>query len=576
MLDQKSLVNILLNKKLANKEELINLVTKAKKSKMPLEQIILEEGIVDEENFTKIKAEIIKVPYVDLAGHTVQREVLGLIPKEIAENYKMVAFKKEEGLISIAMEEPQNFKAIEAADFLAQKEGLRTKYYIVSPTQLKVLLKQYETLPEEVKEVLSDVPQTTMSEKKKKIKDEELEEVIKNAPVSKMVLVIIKHAIDGRASDIHIEPQTTDTRVRYRVDGILHTTILLPKYIHSAIIARIKVLANLKLDETRKPQDGRIRLNIDGQNIDFRVSSLPLFEGEKIVMRILKTSKKVPSLEELGFHSIHVKLTKDAIAKPHGTILLTGPTGSGKTTTLYTILSMLNREGVNIITLEDPIEYYIDGINQSQINPDVGYTFASGLRSILRQDPNVIMLGEIRDQESAELVIHASLTGHKVLSTLHTNDSVGAVPRLLDMKVEPYLLGSTLNLIIAQRLSRKICPDCKTEAKIPPDVVAKITKEFEEIPEDCKKNLKIEKPLKFYVGKGCSHCGNLGYKGRLAIIEIVNFTPPLQELASSGFEMKGVMEELKRQNFITLRQDCILKAIKGQTMLEEVFRITQI
>lgn len=578
MLDQNLLAEILSERKIIDSQQLSLLQAKSKKTKIPLEEIILESGIVSEEELTKLKGELLSVSYVDLVGQLIPKEILSIIPREISENYKLVAFDKTDNVLSVALVEPQNFKAIEAIDFLTKKEGLEAKYFIISPTQFKAAIKQYETLPEEVKEVLARVERPETAIKKKKVAKElaEAEEVIKSAPVSKIVLVLIKHAIDGRASDIHIEPEAKSTRVRYRVDGILHTTIILPKYVHSAIVARIKVLSNLKLDETRKPQDGRIRLNIDNQDIDFRISTLPLFEGEKVVMRILKTGKKVPTLNELGFNPVYVKIIEAAVKRPHGTILLTGPTGSGKTSTLYTILSMLNKEGVNIITLEDPIEYYIDGINQSQINPEVGYTFASGLRSILRQDPNIIMLGEIRDEESAKLVIHAALTGHKVLSTLHTNDSIGAVPRLLDMGVEAFLLGTTLNSVIAQRLARKICPDCKEEAKVPTEILSKIEQEIAAIPDIYKHGLKIEKPLKFLIGRGCARCGNLGYKGRLAVAEAVDFTPELQELVSQGFNSKAVIKELTRQNFITLRQDGLLKAIQGLTTLEEVFRVTQL
>jgi len=403
----------------------------------------------------------------------------------------------------------------------------------------------------------------------------EMEEVIKSAPVSKMVLVIIRHAIDGRASDIHIEPTVTDTKVRYRIDGILRTSLVLPKYIHAAIVARIKVLANLKLDETRKPQDGRIRLTIAGRDIDFRVSTLPLFEGEKVVLRILDTTAQIPGLEQLGFNPIYIDLIKESIKKPHGLILLTGPTGSGKTTTLYTILTMLNQEGINIITLEDPIEYYIDGVNQSQIRPEIDYTFASGLRAILRQDPNVVMLGEIRDKETTELVIHASLTGHMILSTLHTNSAIGAIPRLIDLGAEPFLLSSVINLIIAQRLARKICPDCKKEVKVPPLLLKKAKENLAGIPAKYLEGVDVANPV-FFKGEGCAHCGNLGYQGRVAVAEVITITPELREIINQGGDTTAIRKALVSQDFITIAQDCLIRALKGITTIDEVVRISQL
>lgn len=459
---------------------------------------------------------------------------------------------------------------------MGKDENLQVKYFIVSPSGFKNAFKQYGALKQEAEEALAGVFRTVLDVEKKPEKAGGVQGIIRSAPVSKMVLVIIRHAIDGRASDIHIEPQVSETRIRYRVDGILHTSLVLPKYIHSAIVARIKVLANLKLDETRKPQDGRIRLNIEGRDIDFRISTLPLFEGEKVVMRVLDTQAQKLTLQDLGFHKHHIAFLEEAIKNTHGTVLVTGPTGSGKTTTMYSLLEMLNKEGVNIITLEDPVEYYIPGVNQSQINPDVGYTFANGLRSILRQDPNIIMLGEIRDQETAELVVHASLTGHLVLTTLHTNNAVGAVPRLLDMGVEPFLLSSTINLVLAQRLARRICPDCKVEDSISDEVVQKIEKEVEEIPKTYLEGIIIAKPYTLYRGKGCSSCGNKGYKGRVVVSEMFMFDKPMQELVTKGFRSQEVSLALKQQNFITLRQESLLKALLGQTTLEEVFRVTQL
>ena len=571
--DQQTLVEALVQKG-ALKPDMVSAINgQAQAEGLSFEDIILGKKIVDEEQLTQIKAELLHLPYVNLSEVAVTSDFLNLIPKKVAENYKIIAFAREGNKIKIAMVDPQDFKAVEAVEFLAKEEHLEMGYYIVSQKGFNKVFKQYEVLSEEAEEALAGIGELG-GEKAQTEQEKGIEATIKSAPVSKMVLVIIRHAIDGRASDIHIEPTATESRVRYRIDGILHTSLVLPKYIHASIISRIKVLSNLKLDETRKPQDGRIRLNIEGKNIDFRISTLPLYDGEKVVMRILATQDKIPSLGDLGFNPLHAKMVEDSIKKPHGMMLITGPTGSGKTSTLYTILSMLNSEGINIITLEDPVEYYVNGINQSQINPEVGYTFASGLRIILRQDPNIIMLGEIRDQESTELVIHASLTGHMVLSTLHTNDSMGAVPRLIDMGAQPFLLASTMNMVLAQRLARRICDKCKMAVDTPEDVIEKLRDDIKSIPEAYIKNIDLKK-IVFYKGKGCSHCGGSGYKGRVALAEVIQFTEKLQELVVTGYNLGEVQLELKKQNFITLRQDGIVKALLGLTALEEVFRVSQ-
>jgi len=541
------------------------------------ETLLLEEKLIDENKLNAVKGSLLNIPPANLKGVKINRKVLELIPQEVAENYQIVAFKRDGDELQVGMINPQNFKAIEAVEFLAQKASLKVRYFIISPSSFREAFRGYQILGEEVEQALAGISSDVFKDRGMvdATDTDKMEQVIKSAPVSKMVLVIIRHAIDGRASDIHIEPSLKESRVRYRIDGVLRTSLVLPKYIHSAIVARIKVLANLKLDETRKPQDGRIRLTIEGRDIDFRVSTLPLFEGEKVVLRVLDTSQSIPSLEDLGFNPTHINLIKETIKKPHGLSLLTGPTGSGKTTTLYTILSMLNQEGANIVTLEDPIEYYISGINQSQINTDVGYSFASGLRAILRQDPNIIMLGEIRDQETTELVVHASLTGHLVLSTLHTNSAIGAIPRLIDLGAEPFLLSSVLNIVIAQRLARKICPDCKKEATISPVLLKRIKEQMAVIPSVYLAGVDINK-LQFWQGEGCSRCGNLGYQGRVAVAEVIEINTALREIITQGANQKQIEEELKKQNFITLPQDALIKALQGLTTVDEVLRVSQI
>ena len=405
-----------------------------------------------------------------------------------------------------------------------------------------------------------------------------MEEIVKSAPVAKIVSVIIRHAIEGRASDIHIEPSQKESRVRYRIDGVLSTSLILPKDIHGAIVARIKVLANLKLDETRIPQDGRYRITVNNKEIDLRISVLPLFDNEKVVMRILDTTRGAPSLEELGYQGIGLSVIKRNVQRKDGMLLITGPTGSGKSTTLFSILNIVNDEGINISTLEDPVEYYIKGVNQSQVRPEVGFTFASGLRSLLRQDPDIIMVGEIRDNETAELAIHAGLTGHFVLSTLHTNDAFGAIPRLLDMKVEPFLLGSTLNTVAGQRLGRRICSYCKAEVSLPADILMDVKAEIDKISpviiENIFPSLDKEK-LIFYKGAGCQHCGNTGYNGRIALVEVIDINDKIKSMIMEMGEKKFFKLEniLQTQQFITMKQDGIIKALQGATTMEEILRV---
>jgi type IV pilus assembly protein PilB len=485
-----------------------------------------------------------------------------------------VVFARDGANLSAGLVDPSNFKAMEALNFLARKQNYQVKYFLISLDSYRAAVKQYETLGQEVGEAL-DTAQAIFAPSEEEMAGAEAGEVVKSAPVSKIVSVVLRHAIEGRASDIHIEPVGKQSKVRYRIDGILHTTIVLPIYVHAALVSRIKVMANLKIDETRVPQDGRIRLTIHNKEIDFRVSTLPLMGQEKVVMRILDTPDKAPTFKDLGFFGLQAKVIEQNINKPHGLFLLTGPTGSGKSTTLYAALSYLNKEEVNIATLEDPVEYYIPGVNQSQIRPEVNFTFATGLRSLLRQDPDIIMVGEVRDNETAELAIHAGLTGHSVLTTLHTNDAIGTIPRLFDMHVEPFLLANTLNAVIAQRLVRRICPKCKAEEQIPADVLQKIKDELVKVPEAALYGGLDRNNMKFFRGLGCVNCSQTGYKGRLSIVEAINVTRGLQEVIAKGFAREAAEAELIKQNFITMQTDGLIKAALGMTTVEEVMRVSK-
>lgn len=540
-----------------------------------VEALLVEQKIVDDEYVARAKGTILGLPYVELTGKEIAVDVLNLIPKQVAENNKAVPFIRDGNSVLIGMVDPRAPQTRQAIDFLAQNAGFSPQYHIMSLASYSYAVKKYAQIGKEVETALEVAKERYVPEKKVE-KEEKIEEVIKGAPVSRIVSVILRHAVEGNASDIHIEPYGNDTRVRYRVDGVLRTSLTLPKYIHSSVVSRVKVLANLKLDETRIPQDGRISESFNGKNIDFRVSTLPLAETEKVVMRILDTTRGVPTLEQLGFRKQYIDVINAEIRKPHGLFLITGPTGSGKSTTLFTVLSMRNEEGVNISTLEDPVEYYIKGVNQAQIRPEVGFTFASGLRALLRQDPNVIMVGEIRDGETGELAVHAALTGHMIFSTLHTNDAVGVVPRLVDMKVEPFLLSATINVAIAQRLARKVCERCKAPYAVPEEVVKRFQKDIDEIPETYKTHLEFTSgSLTFYKGKGCVRCSNSGYAGRVAIAEMIVYSEELRRLVTQGFPMEKVQIELRKQGAISIRQDGLLKALEGSTTIEEVLRVTE-
>lgn len=568
------LQDILVTNNLLTQEKVKEVEKAAASAGKQFEDALLEMNLVDPASLLQAKAQLYNMPAVDLVDKELPREIVQLLPYELADNYQLVAFDRAGDEVSVALVNPGNFKAIEAIEFRAREQGWKPKYFVTSQASLQSAYKYYGSLSSEVKEALSlaeskyaDIPELGEEEESK------LEEVVKTAPVAKMVAVIFRHAVEGSASDIHIEPVQDETRVRYRIDGVLHTSIVLPRYIHSAVVSRIKVLANLKIDETRIPQDGRIRLTIGGRAVDFRVSTMPLLGSEKVVLRILDSASSLKSFTDLGFVGHTAEVIDVSLKKNQGMVLVCGPTGSGKSTTLYTALNKLNDEGSNIITLEDPVEYSLQGVNQSQVNPEVGLTFASGLRSILRQDPDIIMVGEIRDIETADLAIHASLTGHVVLSTLHTNDAFGAIPRLVDMHVEPFLLASTINVVVAQRLVRRICTYCTEEAKVPAELVERLKKSLAELPPTIQEKLPKD-GWQFKKGKGCARCNFTGYKGRVVIAEAFSNSFELQQIIVSGLNPSALREEFKRQGMITMEQDGLVKVLQGVTTVEEVLSAT--
>jgi type IV pilus assembly protein PilB len=507
------------------------------------------------------------------------KEVIQTLSEDIARQNQMVVFKKDDKnkVLHVAMTDVQDVNALNILRFIAQKDKMSIEVYLTTEEVLQKLLVMYGTAEDAVEDVLESfaIEDELNNDEEKKIGEKTN---LQDAPVAKLVHVIIKHALDGKASDIHIEPIDKTYRVRFRQDGVLHSSLTFPLEVGKAVISRIKILANLKIDEKRKPQDGRFRINDKGNDIDFRVSSLPVVEGEKIVMRVLEKDRQTFDLKELGMMGTQYEMFVEHIKDPFGMILMTGPTGSGKSTTLYAFLKILNGEERNIITLEDPVEYFVPGINQSQVKPEIGYTFASGLRSILRQDPNVIMVGEIRDGETAELAVHAALTGHLVFSTVHTNNAVGALPRLIDLGIEPFLIASSVRVIAAQRLVRKICEYCKEVQHVPENIVAKVREALGDVGADemIKYGLDPNAPFVFHHGKGCKKCGGLGLSGRLAIYEAIYIDREMQDLIS---EEEGNMLKVERlarkKGYITLKQDGILKLLLGLTTLTELERVTE-
>ena len=541
------------------------------------EEVILEKGIIPEETLFRIKAKLLGLELRTVVPEDIPGEVLELFPKESMEFYQMVPLGKKGGVIEIGMVYPEDIKAQEALKFLARQHNFKYTIYLITPTVFKEILKRQQTLGREVRRVLEDIQSQLETKKvyaeKPPATYEETLRRVTEAPISKMVAVILRHAVEGRASDIHIEPLKTKTRVRFRLDGVLHSSLYLPKQIHPSVVARVKIISNLRIDETRIPQDGRFTVNIDGQNIDFRVSTFPTMFGEKVVMRVLNPAQRLTTFESLGLEGRSLTLIKEALKKPYGLILATGPTGCGKTTTLYVILENLNKEGVNIVTLEDPVEYRIEGINQSQVKPEIGYNFANGLRHVLRQDPDVIMVGEIRDTETAELATHAALTGHIVLSTLHTNNALGVIPRLIDLGVQPFLIPATLNIAIAQRLVRRLCPKCKEKVEPYGRIREIIMEELKNLPPSERKELGRE--LYIWRARGCSECGQTGYSGRIGIFEVLSMTKSLAKIILSEPSEDKIKKEAQKQKMISMRLDGILKVLKGITSIEEVIRATE-
>lgn len=569
------LLQKLVEKGLVDKEKAGSADFEIKESGNREEEVILKKGLVSEKVLFDLKGEILKIPVKEVEVRDVPLKTLELIPEETAKYYQMIPIRRTEKYLEIGMVYPEDFKAQEALKFLARQGDFDYKVYLVSISTFNELLKQYKNLKKEVGTALEELGENLAEEKIKQPAESAFERMAEEAPITKIVDVIMKHALEGNASDVHIEPTRDKLRVRFRTLGQLHSSIFLPLNVRPAIIARIKILSNLKIDEMRIPQDGRFSTIIDGKPIDFRVSTFPTVFGEKAAIRVLDPAVGLKKFEDLGMEQRNVKIVQEAMERPFGLILSTGPTGSGKTTTLNAILQNFNKEAVNVVTLEDPVEYYIDGINQSQIRPEIGYSFATGLRHILRQDPDTIMVGEIRDEETASMVIHATLTGHIVLSSLHTSNAIGVIPRLIDMGVQPYLIPPTLRVAIAQRLVRRLCDDCKKAIKPSKETKEMIMKEINSLPSGVRETVVLPKELQLFTPQGCSKCNNAGFTGRIALFEVLSMTDQLAGLISKDVSDAKIKEEAERQGMVTMEQDGILKVLSGLTTLEEVLRVSE-
>ncbi len=571
-----NLINQLVQSGKIDSEKAASLESELRESEKTEEELILEKGIVPEDFLFKLKAENLKINLVDKSAGDVPVETLELIPEDTVKYYKMIPLEKRDNILDVGMVYPEDLKAQEALKFLSRRQKFTYQVFLVTPTTFNNFLSHYKNLRREVGKALSELEVEFKGEKMTSAWSEaEFERLAEEAPVTKIVAVVLRHAFEGGASDIHIEPVSGKLRVRFRLMGELHSSIFLPVNLAPAVVARIKILANLKLDEIRIPQDGRFSTRIDDKDIDFRVSTFPTTMGEKVAIRVLDPTTGLKTLSDLGLVERNFQLVKKAIEKPYGLILATGPTGSGKTTTLYAIIQLLNKEGVNIVTLEDPVEYFIEGVNQSQVRPEIGYDFASGLRHVVRQDPNVIMVGEIRDEETAALATHAALTGHVVLSTLHTSNSAGVIPRLIDLGVKPYLISPTLSIAISQRLVRKLCPECKKKVKPPKEIRDLILSEIEKFPPEVKEKIDVSKPLEVYEPQGCSKCGREGYHERVSLFEILSMTDELARISLKEPSDTEIGKEAKRQGMMTMKQDGILKVLAGITTIEEVLRVAE-
>jgi len=570
-----TLVEELIRLGLLNKKDFKPYEDLARKEDKELGQIFIEKDIVSANDLLEIKSRLYHLPIIRLEDIQLDKNVLEELSEDVVSFYKIVPFAKEGNILKVGILNPEDIDALEALKFISSDRGLKIDKYIIDYRDFESVLRNYRSLTVEVGKALESLSEEI---DKEKISSKKIEEITSEGAVTRIVASIIKYAVESRASDIHIEAFEEKVNVRFRIDGVLTVALTLPKNVHSAVVTRIKVLSNLKIDETRLAQDGRFSTSLNKRRIDFRISTFPTKNGEKVVMRILDPLTNKIDLPELGVEGRSAEVLERAMNKPFGSILITGPTGSGKSTTLAGMLKKLNNEEVNIVTLEDPIEYFVEGVNQSQTHDEIGYTFASGLRHILRQDPDIIMVGEIRDRETAALAVQAALTGHIVLSTLHTNDAMGVVPRLIDMGVEKYLIPPTLNVAAAQRLLRRLCQDCKIKVRANVAEEGIINKAISTMPEKYQKEFSSNEG--YYIHKPnienpCKKCAGKAFKGRIGIFEMLEMTDEFERIILGTLSESAMREEAKRQGMITMFQDGILKSLKGIVSLEELLEVAQ-
>lgn len=575
MLKEEEIKKLLVEEKIVEEKKLAEAAARATEKGQKITQYLVEKNLISETIIYESLARHLHIPFLDLKDQIIRKDILDLIPEPIVQVHGVFAFDKTNEAIKLACLDPDDLQIFE---FIEKKTGLKPLIHLTTPESIRSALKQYHKgLKAEFKEISKGTEEKAISS------ENDLKKLAEDLPVVRIVDTILEYAIFENASDIHIEPTEIETVIRYRIDGILRDVMTLPKNVQSGVVARIKILSNLKIDEHRLPQDGRFKITLEAQKVSFRVSIIPVFDGEKIVLRLLRESAQVSTLEQLGFLKKQLEIIKRNLKKPHGVILVTGPTGSGKTTTLYSILNILNSAKVNISTIEDPIEYRMPRVNQSQVNPRIGYTFATGLRSLLRQDPNIIMVGEIRDKETAEIATHAAMTGHLVLSTLHTNDAPTALPRLEKMGVPSFLIASTVNIIVAQRLVRKICLACIESYSLTEKNIEELEKQvnFQSILQALEKEGAIIAAkqsldtLLFYRGKGCKKCNGEGYRGRIGIYEILENTEEITQLILEGAPSEQIRKTAEKQGMISMTQEGFIKAKMGITSIEEILRVTQ-
>ena len=582
--------NILKQGGVIDEPQLADLRLIAERSKQTLQETAIEQKVISEEDLTKLIGDYIGVPFVRIEPKDIPEDILKRIPEHIARQYNVVLFEKnEDDSLSLAMEDPDD---VQALNFIQKEIGYNTKVFLATKSNILDCLENYRgNINAELDEVIA-------VQKDASVEDQNVsqDDFAENSPIAQTVNLLLEYAIKSNASDIHIEPREDYVQVRYRIDGVLKEVNKLPRNVHGALVSRIKILSNLKIDERRVPQDGRFKIKVSGKQYALRVSTLPIADGEKVVMRILDESNQAVKLDQLGYWGLSLATVKDAMAQPNGMILVTGPTGSGKSTSLFSVLSELNTPDVNISTIEDPVEYKIPGVNQTQTNAKAGMTFASGLRALLRQDPNIIMVGEIRDGETANLGVQAALTGHLVFSTLHTNNAATCLPRLLDMGIEPFLIASTVKAVIGQRLVRRLCMNCRQEYTPNEEEIKYITEMFKINTESIKKihNLE-EQAFEDKIGgdtpmgstdstigrlwkpnpEGCDECGHNGFKGRVGIYEVLGISIPIQKMITANATSNDIQDQAISEGMVTMQMDGLIKSLRGITTVDEVLRATR-